>query len=132
MNNKLDKLIGVPYVKGGSDYKGVDCYGLIKLYYNDMLNIQLPDHEYTDDNLERFNQILAEHKKHGFSLHFLYLEENLKNDDIVLIGTKKGNDDLHFGVYHDGYILHAFNTKGVVATKAKHLLNSISFFLRLN
>jgi cell wall-associated NlpC family hydrolase len=35
--------IGTPHVYNGRDKKGVDCYGLVWLYYRDVLGTILPD-----------------------------------------------------------------------------------------
>lgn len=39
----LQDLIGIPYLKGGRNIKGVDCYGLVKLYYKNILDIDIPE-----------------------------------------------------------------------------------------
>lgn len=40
---KIDKFIGIPFVNKGRNYNGCDCYGLVKLYYKDILGIDIPD-----------------------------------------------------------------------------------------
>jgi cell wall-associated NlpC family hydrolase len=42
----LNRFIGIPYVFHGESIDGVDCLGLIKLYYKEVLNIHLPDYFY--------------------------------------------------------------------------------------
>lgn len=39
----IEKLIGIPFVSKGRSFKGCDCYGLVKLYYKEVLNIELPE-----------------------------------------------------------------------------------------
>ena len=39
----LNTYIGIPYVFGGRDHKGVDCYGLIKLLFTEQYDEALPD-----------------------------------------------------------------------------------------
>lgn len=39
----LQDLIGIPFIEGGRSLKGCDCYGLVKLYYKHILNIDIPD-----------------------------------------------------------------------------------------
>ena len=36
------KYVGIPFVPGGRDFAGVDCWGLIMLFYKD-LGISIPD-----------------------------------------------------------------------------------------
>jgi cell wall-associated NlpC family hydrolase len=38
----LDKFVGVPYVPNGRDYDGADCWGILYLYYRDVLGLLVP------------------------------------------------------------------------------------------
>jgi len=37
-----ERLVGVPFAKGGRSYAAADCWGLLRLAYRDMLGIELP------------------------------------------------------------------------------------------
>ena len=39
----LNDYIGFPWVQGGRDWKGMDCYGLAKMVYHDLYGETLPD-----------------------------------------------------------------------------------------
>lgn len=39
----MDRFIGIPFVDGGRTFEGADCYGLVKLYYKNILNIEIPE-----------------------------------------------------------------------------------------
>jgi len=39
----LLKALKIPYRKYGSDWNGVDCYGVVKLFYKEIHGIELPD-----------------------------------------------------------------------------------------
>ena len=38
------ELIGLPYVHKGRDLKGVDCWGLVQVFYREILNIEVPEY----------------------------------------------------------------------------------------
>lgn len=42
--------IGVPHVYNGRDKNGIDCYGLLWMYYRDVLGIHLPDWSCADSS----------------------------------------------------------------------------------
>ena len=37
------KALSIPYKKWGSGWDGVDCYGLVRLFYSEVHSIKLPD-----------------------------------------------------------------------------------------
>ena len=39
----INDFIGIPFVSKGRTFRGCDCYGLVKLYYKEVLNIELPE-----------------------------------------------------------------------------------------
>ena len=55
----LNKYIGVPYVPGGRDMDGADCYGLVKMIYRDGLGLDLPDWETDEIDLRRFHETIV-------------------------------------------------------------------------
>ena len=38
------KWIGIPYVNQGRSFDGCDCWGIVDLYYREILGITLPDY----------------------------------------------------------------------------------------
>lgn len=40
-----DRLIGVPFINGGYDYDDCHCYGLVWLWFRDVLGIVLPRYD---------------------------------------------------------------------------------------
>ena len=41
----LIKFIGLPYKHRGASMDGCDCYGLVKLFYRDVMSVDLPDYQ---------------------------------------------------------------------------------------
>lgn len=41
----LARFVGIPYEHRGCDYRGADCYGLVKIFYRDVMNVELPDYQ---------------------------------------------------------------------------------------
>jgi cell wall-associated NlpC family hydrolase len=39
----ISNFIGIPFVSKGRSFNGCDCYGLVKLYYKEILNIDIPE-----------------------------------------------------------------------------------------
>ena len=39
----ISKFIVIPFVSKGRSFNGCDCYGLVKLYYKEILNIDIPE-----------------------------------------------------------------------------------------
>ncbi len=49
----MDKFIGIPFVSKGRSFRGCDCYGLVKLYYKEVLNIEIPETIITSEQPRR-------------------------------------------------------------------------------
>lgn len=47
----MQDLIGIPYVEHGREYEGADCWGIVYLFYRDVLKTPIPT--YTDEMNER-------------------------------------------------------------------------------
>ena len=60
----ISKYLGIPFQHHGSDNSGVDCYGILQLFYKEEFNIKLPDYEYDEDWCSRgFDWIRKYYKK---------------------------------------------------------------------
>ena len=60
------KAFGVPFIAGGRDFDGWDCYGVNISAYRDVWGIQIPD--YSGYKIKDFRQLAAlfENRKDGF------------------------------------------------------------------
>ena len=40
----MNQFIGIPYKSKGRSFNGCDCWGIIRLYYNEVINRRLPEY----------------------------------------------------------------------------------------
>ena len=99
---RLNKFIGIPYSFGGEDKSGADCYGLIKIFYNEFFNIDL--------NLRRSEKLPIE--ENLSLIHDLFYE--VKNRDfmfgdiLTFLTPLEVKGCFHAGVaVNEKYILHS-------------------------
>lgn len=60
----LNEYIGLPYKDNGREKDGLDCWGLARLYYKEVLNIDLPSYstEYSGQTNENIKELITQHK----------------------------------------------------------------------
>ena len=61
MNSRdiVNLLMGIPFLSGGRDRNGADCFGLL-LMFAQKIGIELPDVEYSENWVERGGNLLIE------------------------------------------------------------------------
>ena len=60
MNQAYTKYLGIPFKHRGRDFNGVDCYGLLVLYFKTELGIDLPDFWYEVDWSKQGKNIISD------------------------------------------------------------------------
>lgn len=62
------KYLRIPYKHQGRDYKGADCFGLLRIFYLEELGIDLPDYEqdYLEDWWKEQSLLLDMYSAYGF------------------------------------------------------------------
>ena len=40
----MDQFVGIPYIAHGRGYDGADCWGIVYLFYRDVLKTPIPDY----------------------------------------------------------------------------------------
>lgn len=96
---EVDKVIGTPYLYGGTTTKGFDCSGFIQYVY-----------EKVDIKLPRTTKMQA---KEGEQVE----KKNLRSGDLVFFNTD-GTGISHAGIYMgDGLFSHSSASKGVQISK---------------
>ena len=107
----LDPFIGVPFLDGGRDFTGVDCWGLAVLYYRYALGITLPDYRIGCAFASMIAAKIAEEEKSGAWREL----EHPELDCIVLMALDASQPRVrqHIGVYvGQGQILHTTASMG--------------------
>ena len=105
---KIDiaRYIQIPYCDHGRDSNGVDCYGLVRLFFKWEYDIDLPEFDYSSSELD--NSDLIDISKP--TLRATEVDDPVEGN-IVLMAF--GRDPSHVGVYLDGgYVLHTSSHYG--------------------
>lgn len=105
----INDYVGIPYVSLGRTRRGVDCYGLIKLVYEQEYGEELPDwHPDSHFNLQDRGKTIEQIVTSG---EFTEVEHPKDGDIAVCYRTKAA---YHLGLYFGGGVLHAAEGVGVV------------------
>ena len=82
--NYWEKYLGIPYKHlGRNREEGVDCYGIVLLYYKEVLGIELKDWWYEEGWAKKgCNHFLDRHESQNFRR-----VNNVKRHDIILMKT---------------------------------------------
>lgn len=94
----LRKYVGLPFVEGGRDFSGVDCYGVIVLIYREELGVDLWDTSgYSLDNYSKENLMLSNYYKNWEPID----KEHLQEMDVLLFTTDLELPDIptHIALY---------------------------------
>jgi cell wall-associated NlpC family hydrolase len=99
--------IGVPHVYNGRDKTGVDCYGLVWLYYRDVLGIVLPDWNCADSSRIWVTRFIEQK-----------IQSHLKTidapQDHCIAFLRRKNMASHVGVVYANGLLHCIENSSVV------------------
>jgi cell wall-associated NlpC family hydrolase len=92
-----DKYLGIPYLYGGENQRGIDCSALIQQIFQDN-NIKIPRNS-------RMQYDYLQHKVHL---------DSLKRGDLLFFKTMQGRKVSHVAIYlGNKKILHATKSNGV-------------------
>ena len=102
----VERLLAVPYRPGMADFDGCDCWGLVEIWYRELLGIELTDR--------------SDHPTgpHGLALGFTersgWMRQLKPHNHAVAILRAGGLDAGHCGIYWKGSILHTDERAGCV------------------
>ncbi len=123
----FEKYLGIPFQYGGRDEKGIDCIGLVLLYFHDMgIKIRDPISGCCSD----FENICLKEDEDLFEkLHGEEWEKvigTIQEHDVVTYWMERKGLASHCGiVIPGGRVLHAVHKQGVIATPLAKLANHI-------
>jgi len=62
---QIEKYIGLKYKEKGRDFDGLDCWGLVRLFYKNEYKIDLPSFssEYEQTDVQRIQDLIAQYKE---------------------------------------------------------------------
>jgi len=111
---KVGDFIGIPYKHLGRDESGLDCWGLVLLFYKKIKNIELPDYtEYIRDWHDAGENTLQEQLDTFAGLWDKV--DSINKHDIVIFKDKNSGIERHCAVYlGDDKILHCYHGMSVV------------------
>ncbi len=109
------KYVGIPFISGGRDSSGCDCYGLVRWIFLNEYDLQLPvlNGTYTDA------LCIAETKRLFQENIPILCSERIEQPEEKAVALMKMKGRLcHVGLYAgDGYIIHARHSLGAVCER---------------
>ena len=115
------KYIGIPFVDGGRDFSGVDCYGVIVLVYREE-GIKLwdtADYNLKEQTHSKENLMLSNYHKDWVKVD----DNDLKELDILLFNMDEDFPDIptHVALYiGEGKLLHCMRGHPIHIVKLKN------------
>lgn len=124
---QIRDFIGTKYtVHGRTLEEGLDCYGVVLLYYKVFKNIILIDPFYTGISAEEKEQV-GRLLQEG-----LPLEKIERPEKDCIISIKSGGKLSHIAIYlGEGMILHTTKATGCVISNIQRFSNSIDGYYRV-
>ena len=128
--SKMDKFIGIPFVNGGRDISGCDCFGLCMLIHEEF-GINIPDFRVNARNGCAINEIFK-----GEQDNPLWIKIDKPDAPCVVtmcLGKDVGGMVTHVGTYvGNGMIIHTLDEGTSSVFKLNHMFfkNKITGFYK--
>lgn len=99
----LNRYVGRPYVAGGRDIDGLDCYGLCKLVYEEVYGLTLPDWVTDEIDLRGFHDDIQSVVTSG---NWTELD---KPEDGCFVVCFRAKISHHIGLFFKDGVLHCIS-----------------------
>ena len=120
----MKSYIGIPYLNRGRDREGVDCWGLVQLWYQEQLAVAVPDYLWAYTSAEDHGSVAGAINEH--KVQWLKVEGEPQYGDVLVFNIM--GHPIHVGIMLEGGdFLHAF--KGTQSCRER--LSSLSWSRRL-
>jgi hypothetical protein len=104
--NEVKKYLGIPYRRGGTSKKGMDCSGFTRVVYSRLLGIDLPH-----NSIDQFRFSELEKIDSG----------TLQAGDLIFFANNKKKRINHVGVYlSNGQFIHASSSQGITVSRLEN------------
>jgi len=101
-----NKYIGIPWVCGGSTEEGADCWGIVKMVYKDLLNIEIGHYNVSEINNSEKTSDKIEMVRDS-TQDWIQTENPAINDVIMMVNRMTGRPE-HVGIFiGKGKVLHS-------------------------
>lgn len=110
----FSEYVGIPFKEGGRDRNGIDCYGLPRLIYKELKNIELYDSDKEKLDGEYF--LKYHHLIYRPWISVSALE--MKPFDLIVFDVWNDSLPSHTGIYiGNNKFIHSMRNLGVVISK---------------
>lgn len=118
----IDRALHVPHVPGGGSWTGADCWGIVELYYREVLNREVVDRDTLVPGCESVEV--------GWSRAAERWRSSQTPEDHCLVVMRAGALRAgHVGVFYAGSILHSRARHGCVFQPVSRLRRVLTDYL---
>lgn len=128
MRQLIERLLATPYLPGGFDWTGADCWGVVEIWYRERFGIVLTDRGRIEPTPLG---VMA-----GYELSSAWMAGAFpRDDDLILMRARWNGETIqhgHIGVYWGGTVLHSQPDHGCACQpyRARHIESRVTAILR--
>lgn len=105
-SSAIDAILNVPYQRGGGSWSGIDCFGVVELWYRHVLGIEVDDRGARGPGHASVQQ--------GRDAVQHWQEVSAPVDHCLVLMRAGRHPAGHIGIYYGGSILHSDESHGCV------------------